>query len=331
MIKVFTTYRCNISCDYCFARETRSRHPHDISADDFDRLLGWSKKAGIQTIAFIGGEPTLHPELETMIKETKLRGLNIVVFTNCLFAEHIAKTLAEHASNIVVNYNHPRNYSDLQLSRIKANLRDLTALGGRVTFSKNFSPTNLDYDYLLEAIDDYGVRFVRYDISRPSGSASNNHYQLRDAKSVISHIVGFVKACESRDVRTGLDCSVRLCDLNEKDRRYLERVSSKFSGICQPSVDVHPDLSASYCLPMYDMKIDDITVFADRNSVLGHFAKLVRPVRHESVTSECLACKDFMLRCQGGCLALQSRHAPAAQPAILPRIVGPCTNRDSCR
>ncbi len=319
MIKVFTTYRCNISCSYCFAKEMLRFYPSDISIDNFDKLLRWAEKSDIQTLAFIGGEPTLHPELGTMLRKTKTHGFTVVVFTNCLFEKHFAATLAAHASNIVVNYNHPQSYSDAHRARIKANLGDLTALGGRITFSKNFSQTNLDYDYLLEAIDQYGVRSVRYDISRPSGNAKNDHYQLKDTKPVISHIVGFVKACESRGVRTGLDCSIRLCDVNEEDRRYLERVSSKFSGICQPSIDVHPDLSASYCLPLYTMKADDITTFSDKNAVLGYFAKLARPVRHGNVSTECLACKDFMLRCQGGCLALQSRsqvmHGPDPESA----------------
>jgi len=306
MIKIFTTYRCNISCPYCFAKEVQRFHPSDISMENFDKLLRWSEKTKIQTIAFIGGEPTMHPELETMIKKTNASGLNVVIFTNCLFESYIAKSLAKYTSNIVVNYNHPHGYSSVDHARIKANLGEMIALGGKISFSKNFSQANLDYDYLLEAIDQFGVRFVRYDISRPSSSAKNDHYQLKDAKAIISHIVGFVKACEFRNVRTGLDCSIRFCDINEEDRRYLERVSSKFSGICQPSIDVHPDLSASYCLPLYPVKVNDITLFPDKNALLAHFAKLVRPVRHENVSTQCLACKDFMLRCQGGCLALQN-------------------------
>jgi len=158
---------------------------------------------------------------------------------------------------------------------------------------------------------------VRYDISRPSRSGANDYFTDDDTQRIISHVVDFVKECEARGIKTGLDCSVKLCDLLVEDRNYLERVSMKFSGVCHPSMDIHPDLSASYCLPLREVAVADVTAFPNQEALMWHFAELVRPMRRVSVSHQCLDCKDFMRRCQGGCLALRRLCGEQAGDDIL--------------
>ena len=311
MINIFVTYRCNLACSYCFARELHSEYPDDLTPENFQRLLEWMRKGSLPAAAFIGGEPTLHPDLPDMVRRVAGSGITTVLFTNGLFPADLAGELVPHVSNFVVNYNDPSLYTPQQAERLRENLGLLRDLGAGLTFSKNFSRTYLDYGYILDGCEEFGVKFVRYDISRPSAGAGNDHFTDDDTREVISHIVGFVKECEARGVKTGLDCSVRLCDLKVEDRSYLERVSMKFTGVCHPSIDVHPDLSASYCLPMRDIAVEDVTTFADQEALMWHFAEMVRPIRQGNVSTMCLDCKDFMRRCQGGCMALRRNHGPA--------------------
>ena len=307
MINIFVTYRCNLACSYCFARELQDEYPDDLSGEDFARLLKWMRGASLSSAAFIGGEPTLHPGLAKMVQQTAESGISAVLFTNGLCPPEALDGLLPHVSNFVVNYNDPSMYGEAQREQLHGNLERMAASDARLTFSKNFSSRYSDYEYLLEGVDKYGVQSVRYDISRPSISARNDHFTNDDTRKIISHIVRFVKRCEGMGVKTGLDCSVRLCDLNVEDRNYLERVSMKFSGICHPSIDIHPDLSASYCLPMRDVSVPDVTRFAGQDALMWHFADTVRPIRQGNVSTQCLECKDFMRRCQGGCMALRRR------------------------
>jgi MoaA/NifB/PqqE/SkfB family radical SAM enzyme len=305
MINIFVTYRCNLACPYCFARELIDEYPQDMDAERFGKLLGWMRQAALPAAAFIGGEPTLHPGLADMIARTADAGVAPVLFTNGLFRPGLADRLAPLVSNFVVNYNDPSLYTPAQRDTLRATLSQLRDLGARITFSKNFSSQCTAFEYLLAGCEEYGVASVRYDISRPSVSATNDHFTDDDTRRMISHIVGFVKACENRGIRTGLDCSVRLCDLKVEDRSYLERVSMKFTGVCHPSIDVHPDLSASYCLPMRDISVPDVTRFSNQDALMWHFAEKVRPVRQANVSKDCFDCRDFMRRCQGGCMALR--------------------------
>lgn len=305
MINIFVTYRCNLACSYCFAKELHAEYPDDLSEENFERILQWMRKTSLPAAAFIGGEPTLHPRLAEMVRKTAASGISVVLFTNGIFPSTLAHELVPHVSNFVVNSNDPSLYTDAQAARLADNLSIIAGSDARLTFSKNFSSQYSEYEYLLESAEKYGVESIRYDISRPSISAVNDHFTDDDTRRIVSHIVSFVKQCEARGIRTGLDCSVRLCDLDIADRNYLERVSMKFSGVCHPSIDIHPDLSASYCLPMRDVSVPDVTMFASRDALMWHFADQVRPIRQGNVSTECLDCKDFMRRCQGGCMALR--------------------------
>jgi len=307
MINIFVTYRCNLSCSYCFAKELHGEYPKDLDRESFARLLKWMHGSFLPSAAFIGGEPTLHPDLPEMVRLTVESGISPVLFTNGIFPAELVDKLTPYVSNFVVNYNDPSLYTKAQAELLHENLTRISESEARLTFSKNFSSQYSEFDYILEGAEKYGVASIRYDISRPSISASNDHFTDSDTRRIISHIVRFVKQCEARGIRTGLDCSVRLCDLNIEDRNYLERVSMKFSGICHPSIDIHPDLSASYCLPMRDVCVPDVTQFPNQEALMWHFADMVRPIRQGNVSTECLNCKDFMRRCQGGCMSLRRR------------------------
>lgn len=313
MIKIFVTYRCNLACAYCFARELVHDHPGNMQTAAFERLLAWMKAASIPVAAFIGGEPTLHPGLVHMIEATCDAGISVVLFTNGLFDAGLADRLARRVSNFVVNYNDPDGYTPAQRARLDTTLSRLSKRGARITFSKNFFSDHLATDYLLDAARRYDVRAIRYDIARPGRGAANTFFSLDQTRTVFPHIVAFVRECEARGICTGLDCCLRWCDLSSEDCRYLQRVSMKLTGICHPSVDVHPDLSASYCLPLYDVRVPDVTAFGNTFGLMGHFAQMVRDRRFDVADDTCLACPDFKRTCQGGCLAL--KRLPA-QPAI---------------
>lgn len=114
-IEFYITNVCNLTCHNC-----RSFNNYKFSgAYQFDRenILAWSKKLYIEDIAIIGGEPTLHPNLEEWISgvreawpTSKLR-----LFTN---GTHMSKFRNLH--NLLSTYN-----CDLQISVHSFELRNL--------------------------------------------------------------------------------------------------------------------------------------------------------------------------------------------------------------
>lgn len=320
MINIFVTYRCNLKCPYCFARDLRAEHEQDMSMTDFERLLDWMKGAGVTAVGFIGGEPTLHPSLPIMLQKTREIGIAVTLFSNGLFPSDLVPNITPYVDNFVINYNDPRIYaSQFQEDQLHQNLKQLFRKGCRLTFSKNFFEEHTNYDYLIEGAKQYGVRNIRYDISRPSRKGVNVHYAAGDTSGLMKKILCFVRECENEGIKTGMDCCMKNCDLREADRRYLERVSMKFTGFCHPSIDIQPNLSASYCLPMSHIKVPEVTAFSSRESLLHHFATMVRPFRFKNISQECNSCRFFKTRCQGGCLATKeqgSEYFPGLYNAV---------------
>ncbi len=303
-----------MSCPYCFASDLQSKHRQDMSMANFHRLLNWMKQAGVTMAGFIGGEPTLCPDLPEMIQRTRDSGIAVTLFTNGLFPSCLIPEIIPSVANFVVNYNDPTIYhSQTQLDLLHQNLALLSQSGCRITFSKNFSPGYTGYEYLLKGAQHYDVRTVRYDISRPGSNGENDHFASDKTIEMMKKIVSFVRDCEDRGLKTGLDCCVKYCDLSVADRRYMSQVSMKFTGICHPSIDIHPDLSASYCLPLSEVSVPDVTVFPSKERLTHHFAEAVRPSRFENVSIDCSNCHFFKTRCQGGCLATKNQESRGIQ------------------
>jgi MoaA/NifB/PqqE/SkfB family radical SAM enzyme len=78
------TEKCNLECSHCYA----DSGPHrelcgEMKLEDWETVIRESADLGCRQIQFIGGEPTLHPDLERLIECASERGYTFIeVFTN---------------------------------------------------------------------------------------------------------------------------------------------------------------------------------------------------------------------------------------------------------
>lgn len=68
-IWINVTYACNLNCSHCFAR--MKGDTGFIPANDLIRIFKEAQSLGVQEIVISGGEPTLHPELENILREAR--------------------------------------------------------------------------------------------------------------------------------------------------------------------------------------------------------------------------------------------------------------------
>ena len=71
---------CNLRCRFCFAtfRDVEGRLPTPEAL----RLLNSLRAAGCEKLTFVGGEPTLHPDLGQLLEYAKVLGFVTCVVTN---------------------------------------------------------------------------------------------------------------------------------------------------------------------------------------------------------------------------------------------------------
>ncbi len=86
--------QCNLSCTHCYINKKQ----HGTKTLSFATIKSWlqlfSSKEKKQNIIFLGGEPTLHPDLAKAVETAKALGYNsVTVDTNgYLFNDFLAKT-----------------------------------------------------------------------------------------------------------------------------------------------------------------------------------------------------------------------------------------------
>ena len=70
---------CNLRCPGCWVRISRkdvwARPTHGLMSDTLiDQALAFGRNANIHNVSLLGGEPTLHPDLPTIIQRARRRG-----------------------------------------------------------------------------------------------------------------------------------------------------------------------------------------------------------------------------------------------------------------
>jgi MoaA/NifB/PqqE/SkfB family radical SAM enzyme len=78
------TARCNLFCSHCYAESGVHGAVHgDMSFADWTCVIDEAAGLGCRSIQFIGGEPTMHPQLDDLVDHANHRGFAFIeVFTN---------------------------------------------------------------------------------------------------------------------------------------------------------------------------------------------------------------------------------------------------------
>src|SRR2546425_3505707 len=88
LVQIIPIRRCNIDCGYCNEYDKVSAPvPADLMRRRIDKLAD----LGTSVVAFSGGEPILHPDLDDLIRQIRARGMMAGLLTNgyCLVPQRI--------------------------------------------------------------------------------------------------------------------------------------------------------------------------------------------------------------------------------------------------
>jgi MoaA/NifB/PqqE/SkfB family radical SAM enzyme len=89
------TGKCNLRCTHCYADSVPEGAHSALSRDEWQSIITDAQEMGAETIQFIGGEPTLHPDFSDLVRFVANSGLKIEVFTNLLHVPSSMWTLFE--------------------------------------------------------------------------------------------------------------------------------------------------------------------------------------------------------------------------------------------
>jgi MoaA/NifB/PqqE/SkfB family radical SAM enzyme len=79
LAQIIPVRRCNLSCTYCNEYDkTSDPVPTDVMIRRIDKL----SELGTSIVTFSGGEPTLHPDLDLLIRRVRDNGAMATLITN---------------------------------------------------------------------------------------------------------------------------------------------------------------------------------------------------------------------------------------------------------
>jgi radical SAM protein with 4Fe4S-binding SPASM domain len=76
------TGRCQLRCRHCYSESGPDKGHDSMMTGDWRRVLDEAADIGVSDVQFIGGEPTLHPDLAKLIQHALGRGLAVEVYSN---------------------------------------------------------------------------------------------------------------------------------------------------------------------------------------------------------------------------------------------------------
>ncbi len=152
--QLFITLRCNKRCDFCFNKNIDKKH--DISTKTFEIISKKMRNQGIYEIDILGGEPTLHEELLSIIKKSKEHFDTIYLSTNGTNIEIIEK-LSIYRTNLKIGISINNDNSYLEKEQIEK-LSDIIIRNGFLVKSlarkKNLIP-EVAYPFIKKSIPFY--------------------------------------------------------------------------------------------------------------------------------------------------------------------------------
>ena len=75
------TNLCNLRCKHCYQR-AGARAPDELTLEEKLEVVNELADAGVVSIAFSGGEPLMHPDFFSVVKEARRREMHAAVATN---------------------------------------------------------------------------------------------------------------------------------------------------------------------------------------------------------------------------------------------------------
>ncbi len=103
---VSVTNVCNAACDFCgFSRDKKLAGPRRyLAPDEFERALPILRRRRIRYMTFQGGEPLVHPQIESLVASATKAGMQCGLITNGWFlSRHIEQLAAAGLKRLLVS------------------------------------------------------------------------------------------------------------------------------------------------------------------------------------------------------------------------------------
>lgn len=300
-----------------------SPKPDFISEHNYAYLLRLAKAWGVPRICLLGGEPTQHRMIARFVADALQLGQQVMVATNGVIhsprSDELQSILySAEGRNLLFLLNpylRPHQPS-AELAAIKQNLAWMQAA---CTLAVSVWNDDFDLAPYFELISRFHLNtMIRVSLAHPMLDRPNRFAAALDYQRIGAALKRQGRALRERGIRLFCDCGFVACMFASAPGGAAIRQGVAdlvdcgilFQSICNPLPDIHPDLTASHCLPLASgIRLQmDPAHSVDRHATMrvlgGHFQSQAT----RFLFPQCETC-DLRLSgdCIAGCLAHRLR------------------------
>lgn len=304
---VEVTDYCNFSCKWCFANAGYNANPQHMPKDKAELLIESLANAGVKQVTISGGEPTVYPYLQDVIKKASEHDLVVHMNTNgFLLTKHLAKELkALGLSQVQINIDSLTSENHDQVRGKKGSFhRAIRALknarkAGLTCVSQTVLTKNNENEILdiFKFARSLGLQRCRvWDMTPSEGRARENIELLpTDYFATLQMLADYAYETGAQNIETGDPLFNRsvLTDLPVS------------GGFCVASSGMFATISSQgnvfFCAvnrkPLYN-----IFEFIETEQKISciHRSFVAKYVKSFRLSSRCQEC-GILINCQGGC------------------------------
>jgi MoaA/NifB/PqqE/SkfB family radical SAM enzyme len=277
------TEKCNLECLHCYADSSpRMDLFGSVDTQTWLGVLGESASLGCTQVQFIGGEPTLHPDLSKMICLASASGYSLIeVFTNATVCdEALIDTFVENGVAIATSFysDDPKTHDHItkhhgSFARTVLNIKRFISAGLKVRAGIIEMPENAGHgERAKHFLGELGISEINVDVQRGVGRAVKHLYSLDPFSELCGQCwkgklcvtsLGRVYPCvfsrfaDLGDVRMGISTILQEAPLFKFRTSLSQHENKKFRdhkgyGLDQQSMGTSPEMyvcSPDLCAP----------------------------------------------------------------------------------
>lgn len=299
---------CNLKCPYCFAQKTmHDEGAMNMSLSDFKKCLNFLKASDMKEVRLIGGEPTLHPQLERILDMIIDDGFfeDILIFSNFNFSQEVAEMLVKKSKFIRLRFLPNINDLEIMLPNIRENvLRNFDFITTMIPTMRNLSINLYSPNMNLKPYEDlvcrYDLKTIRFSVVLPNKKLSDDF----DTKAYFHSFQPLLNELLNWRIKYGVsidnDCnSLPLCCF---DNDFLVKaLKSNMWGFFEHefcdslSIDITPDLKVNGCFVCSienPKSLEEFKNFEEMGNYLREYQQ--KQYGNKVVFEDCLSCPKYL-------------------------------------
>ena len=312
-VMVAPTYRCNLSCRYCFAHTLDRKFPREMTGPEFGEVLDKAVDPPVlRRVGLLGGEPIFSDHIEEYVDEIEKRNLSFYFATNGLTPTQSFRRIVRSNRLEAVTFHIEKDsfYGPGQIDLLLANIAAINQ--DRVSTFLRYNLTDKDFrdwsfmQKFLRRLNRPRLNFAVVFPSRADTKTSVSLQELGDFRPKILSLIHYlVETTESRGRTISFAKPYPLCLFEPEELQFLLR-SARLRNVCEidrnkdtNNVCVNPDGSFFPCMALNS---EDFRFprFEGRDNLGDRYHETIRKMIKTPLLPQC---QDCLLHTHGVCQA----------------------------